>query len=175
MARKVKCCVTKESGTSDTFYKDEKTGRYYKSKEVYDAYRAPIDKRNELLDIIADIVGYNNGEKFPTSITRKLKELEEIYDIFTIYDTFIECRENIQFAIESREFDTEYGKCAYIMAIVVNNINDVWKKRKREEKNKIKEKTEIESPDVDFSFMPRPTSNKNNRDISQFLEDDLWN
>ena len=134
MGRRVRCCVTGEYGTNDTFYRDEKTRRYYKSKEVFDAYRAPIDKRREVLDIVADLVGYYHGEKFPSSITAKIKELEEIYDIFTVYDTFIEKREDIQYALDSRDFETEYGKCSYIMAIIVNNINDIWIRKKREER-----------------------------------------
>ena len=174
MARKVRCCITGEYGTSDTFYRDEKTKRYYKNKEVFDNWRAQTDKRNEVLDIIADIVGYYNGEKFPSSITKKLKDLEEIYDIFTVYDTFVEKRDDIQFAIDTRDFDTEYGKCAYIMAIVVNNINDIWIRRKREEKTKLKQEATLKSEDMDFDYIPAPVK-KNTKDISQFLEDNLWN
>lgn len=174
MARKVRCCITKECGTSDTFYKDESTGRYYKSKEIFDEWRNITNKRKELNDIIADIVGYYNGEKFPSSITKKVKELEEIYDIFTVYDTFVEKRDDIQFAIDSRDFDTEYGKCAYIMAIVVNNINDIWIRRKREEKTKLKQEATLKSEDMDFDYIPAPVK-KNTKDISQFLEDNLWN
>ena len=170
MGRRVRCCVTGEYGTSDTFYRDEKTKKYYKSKEIFDAYRAPIDKEKEVLDIIADLVGYYNGEKFPTAITGKLKELKNIYDIFTIYDTFVEKREDIQFALDTRDFETEYGKCAYIMAIIVNNINDVWIRRKREEKDKKKMEATLKSEDVGFEYIPR-TSFKNNRDITKFLED----
>ena len=35
MARKVKCQITKEWGTSDTFYKAP-NGKYYKSKKLYE-------------------------------------------------------------------------------------------------------------------------------------------
>jgi hypothetical protein len=172
MARPVRCIVTRERGTSDEFYKGtygNKTS-YFKNKEIFDEWRAEKEKAKAINDMIADFVGYYNGEKFPSSITGKIKELKDIYDIHTVYDTFVEKKEDIQFAMESMEFDTEYGKCAYIMAIIVNHINDVWKRRKREEKMKVKQEAELKSEDIDYEYIPRPAF-KNDRDITRFLED----
>ena len=174
---RVKCFITKESGTKDTYYFDEKTKHYFKSKEVFDNWRDSVEKKKAVNDMIADFVGYHNGEVFPTVMTKKVKELVNIYDIFTVYDTFVEKREDIQLAMDTKEFGSELHKCSYIIAIIVNNINDVWKRRKREEKMAIKREAVLESEDIDaeFDFMPLPVSNKNDRDISRFLEDGTWN
>ena len=172
---KVRCCITKERGSKDDFYFDEESGRYFKNKEVFDEWRAPIDKRKEINDMLADFVGYYNGEPFPTLITKKIRELESAYDIFTVYDAFIEKREEIQFAMDSREFNNTYHKCSYIIAVIINNIDEIWRRKKREEKLKARQEAELESEDADFVYIPAPVKRKNTRDISHFLEDELWN
>ena len=170
---RVKCFITKEWGTKDTYYFDEKTKHYFKSKEVFDNWRDSVEKTKAVNDMIADFVGYHNGEVFPTVMTKKVKELVGIYDIFTVYDTFVEKREDIQLAMDTKEFGSELHKCSYIIAIIVNSINDVWKRRKREEK----EPKRIEN----IMFVEDYDSIQNNaglkgKNISRFLsEDELWN
>ena len=176
--KKVRCFLTKEYGTNETFYRPEDgphSNHYFKNKEIYDEWRSKAEIRKKINDMIADFTGYYNGEVFPTVVPKKLKELEEKYDIFTVYDTIIDKKNDIQYAMDSMEFNSEYGKCSYLMAIIVNNINDVSKRKKRKEKLKAKEEIEANSDYFEFKFMPRPVTNKNDRDISQFLEDGSWN
>ena len=176
--KKVRCFVTKEYGTNKTFYRPEDeqfSNHWFKSKEVYDNWRNDVEKTKAINEMIANFTGYYDGQVFPTIVPRKIKELKEVYGLDTIYETFVEKEKDIQYAMDAKEFNTDLHKCSYIMAIIANNINDVWNRKKREEKNKVKEEVELNSPDLDFEFMPRPITPKNNRDISQFLEDDLWN
>lgn len=177
--KKVKCKITGEEGTSNTFYKvttfnqdGQPTTCFYKSKEVYDEWRAKTDKRLDLNRIIGEFMGYFEDQPFPTTVTKKVKELEKTYDIFTIYDTFVECRDKIQWAMDTMEFNSEIHKCNYMMAIIVNNINDVYKRRKKEER----ESKRIENiPMEDYTDIVN-NAEKKGKNISRFLsEDELWN
>lgn len=179
MARKCKCFVTGEIGTTDVFYKpnneDENSTdnkKYFKSKEVYEQYRYQKDLRLKIMKELGDLMGYvtvkdgGSSQAYPTSITRKLKELS-FYGDEIILDTIYECTEPIKWAFANKEFSSEYGKGSYMMSIIVNNINDIYKRKKQAERKAAKEKkTEIvENVDV------YQIGNKSKaRDISSWLD-----
>lgn len=131
MARKVKCFITKEAGTSDTFVKIGK--HYYKSREVYDKWEQDKAYRNQCLKLIARYLGYADFQQFPTVVNKFLKEFASYgYDV--VYDTLVNCKEKIEYAFNSKTFSTDYSQCSYMFAIVKNNINDVYKKKLRDSK-----------------------------------------
>lgn len=166
MARKVKCAITHEYGTSDTFVKIK--GRYYKSQEVYDAEQERKAKRRQLINYICtEFLGYGSGQPFPTSLPRKLQELS-FYDDDVILETFKQNATNIHYQIEHKQFNSEYNKIAYIFAIVRNTIADVnssiLRKKKQERKSV---SVELECTDLnDIGTI------KKGKDISKFLDED---
>lgn len=174
--KKVRCFVTKEYGTNKTFYKPEDgphSNHYFKNKGIYDEWRAKTETRKKINDLIADFTGYYNGEIFPTIVPKKIKELEETYDIFTVYETMLDKKNDIRYAMDSMEFSSDLGKCSYLMAIIVNSINDVWKRRKKEEEESKRIKNIIF--EEDYSNIKNNTEQKG-KNISRFLsEDELWN
>ena len=125
MARTVKCHITGETGTTDTFIK---IGRfYYKSQAVYDQYRHEIDTRNAIVTRIAnEFLGYQAGQKFPAYIQKKLNELN-YYSYDVILKTIDKMSDKIMYYMNNKEFKNESGKISYIFAIISNNINDVNK------------------------------------------------
>lgn len=167
MSRKVKCFITGEEGTSDTFVKIG--SHYYKSQAVYDEYRHEADTRKTIVNIIAnDFLGYQSGQKFPAYIQKKLNEFG-YYSNDIILATIEKHYDNIKYYMENKQFKNDTGKIAYIFAIISNNINDVnkeyqWKKKTEQQEHK----TEMISlPETDISSAPVKA-----KDISSWLEED---
>ena len=174
MARKVKCQITGEYGTSETFYKAD-NGKYYKSKELYDVWNKKNEDRKHVIDKFAtEFLGYVPGQVFPTILTKKLKELE-FYGYDVINRTIDKSYNSIQYALRIKEFRSDMGKISYIFAIIKNNINDVYKQVLAEEKSEKRQQEQIAHIDVvdEQTIMDIGTKQKA-KDISSFLEDDEW-
>ena len=165
MSRKVKCFITGEEGTSDTFVKIG--SHYYKSQAVYDQYRHEIDTRNAIVTRIAnEFLGYQAGQKFPAYIQKKLNELN-YYSYDVILKTIDKMSDKIMYYMNNKEFKNESGKISYIFAIISNNINDVNKEYQWEKKN---EEHEHHTEIVDIpEEIPTPSKLK---DISSSLDAD---
>ena len=184
MPRLCKCHATGERGDVKSFYRPSNEKYYFKDKETYETWKIEEDlrkmksqKRREINDKIAEFIRYEKGQTFPTNICRTIKELEVFYGLDVILETMNESAANIQWAMDNKEFKNEYGKCNYLMAIVKNNINDVWKRKKREKKEVENINRVLNSEDIDVSMpVNKPIKNKKT-DISQFLDEDdnLWN
>ena len=75
MARRVRCCVTKELGNASEFIKIE--GKYYKNQEIYEKYKYEKDITINIFKKISEILGYEDG-KIPGSVggiaMKKIKE-----------------------------------------------------------------------------------------------------
>lgn len=170
MARPVKCYITGEQGTNETFIKIGK--HYYKSQEIYDNDKKERELRKELRDkilkiIIEDFLEFAPGQPFPTQVTKKLSELK-FYSDDVILKTIEKNYDNIKFFMKNKEFKNDYGRICYIFAIIGNNISDVYKAEMRTQRRLENKK----SKDVEDLF-PATNSNsklKNNtNDISSFL------
>lgn len=171
MARKVKCQITHETGTSDIFVKIN--GKYYKSQEIYDEYILNSDLHKKIVSIIVDeLLNYQTGQVFPTILYKKLKELD-FYPNSVILQTIENNYDNIKYWINKKDFDSEFGKISYIFAIITNKINDTYKEWKRNELIKVQEnKTHIE---VNLDINEENTTQKG-KDLSRWLEEDeVWN
>ena len=168
MARKVKCQITKEEGTSDVFYKAP-NGKYYKSQKLYETWLKEKIDREEFLDMFAtDFLGYKKGQVFPTVLCKRLKELE-FYGYDVINQTVKKCKSSIEYALTHKDFASENGKISYIFAIIKNNINDVYKQIVEEEKKPIVEHYIDETVDIDNI----QTTHKE-KNIKKWLEEDDW-
>ena len=174
MARKVKCQITGEYGTSDVFYKAD-NGKYYKSKELYDVWNKENEDRKHVIERFAiEFLDYVPGQVFPTILTKKLKELE-FYGYDVINRTIDKSYDSIQYALRTKDFRNDVGKISYIFAIIKNNINDVYKQVLTEEKSEKRQQEQVANIDVvdEQSIMNIGTKQKA-KDISSFLEDDEW-
>ena len=172
MARKVKCQITKEEGTSDVFYKAP-NGKYYKSQKLYETWLKEKIDREEFLDMFAtDFLGYKKGQVFPTVLCKRLKELE-FYGYDVINQTVKKCKSSIEYALTHKDFASENGKISYIFAIIKNNINDVYKECQRKEKiEERQEKKIVIIETVDERSIMDIGSKQKGKDISEFLEDE---
>ena len=170
MARKVRCAVTREYGTSDTFIKIG--NKYYKSQQIYDEYEKEKVYRQKILDMISfDFLDYSPGQTFPTLIVKQLKQLD-FYSKEVIYQTFLKCYDNIMYYLKNKDFKDDCAKIRYIFAIIKNNINDVYKECLREEKIIDKQEEQTTNFDVvDEQSMMNIGSKIKAKDISDFLED----
>lgn len=174
MSRVVKCQITGEKGTSDTFYK---VGRkYYKSKEIYDHWFEESEARKELIDIIAkDFFNCEPGQEPPPMIYSEIKRLN-FYSNKTILHTVKVKYDDIMWAIQHKEFNTTASKVKYIFAIIGNGIIDVYKAEQNIERAKrrrqAKEVNELSDAD-DLNFVESLDQKQSRkRDISKFLEDE---
>lgn len=170
MAYKVKCAVTGEWGTSDKFVKHG--NRYYKDEKVYEEYVTQNEFWKKMIDKFCyDFLDYQEGQPFPTILTKRLKELD-FYDNETLYRTMCDekVEEGIAWATQNIKFDNDYMKISYIMAIIRNNVARIWK-------IVIKERKADNRP-----YMPIPSSlysslqdiqnpKQKVKDISKFVED----
>lgn len=172
MARKVKCQITGEYGTSDTFYKAD-NGKYYKSKELYDTWNKENEDRKRVIErFTSEFLNYIPGQVFPTVLTKKLKELE-FYGYDVIDRTIDKSYDSIQYALRTKDFRNDVGKISYIFAIIKNNINDVYKQVLREEKIEEKQQRQVTNVEVvDEQTFANIGTKQKAKDISCFLEDE---
>lgn len=168
MARKVKCQITKEWGTSETFYKAP-NGKYYKSQKLYEVWlKEKTDRENFLNMFACEFLGYKSGQVFPTILCKRLQELE-FYGFDVINKTVQKCSSSIEYALTHKNFVNEGIKISYIFAIIKNNINDVYKQVVKEDNIP---KTEHYIDDtVDIEDIQTKHKEK---DITKWLEDDDW-
>lgn len=166
MGRKCRCCITNQIGTTDTFYRAA-DGRYYATEEIYLTDCKRKEAHKELIDTLVGFLGYEKGMIFPTVLSRKLKELS-FYGDEVILATARECKPKIDWAFETKGFDNEYNRIAYMMAIIKGHINDVY----LASRNKDEDAKETETMDASFVCEARFEGEKNKRDISSWLGGD---
>lgn len=98
-----------------------------------------------------EILDYDDNQSLPTSFVLRLKGLSEgkfiankktkskaNYSFEVILNTFIYCKRSIKRAIKNKTFINEQAKFNYIMAVVQNNINDIYNKMNEADKQKKK-------------------------------------
>lgn len=166
MSRAVKCAITHEIGTTDTFIKIG--SKYYKSQEIYDADQRKKEVYKQLVDYICrEFLGYGNGQPFPPILPKKIKELS-FYSNEIILETFKECADDIHYLLEHKQFSNEYGKISYMFTIVKGHIADVAKKEKRMAASNEQVKNNM----IECGDLSSIGSKKQGKDISRFLIDD---
>ena len=141
-------------------------GKYYSSQGAFEHIENEKKYRQKCLEELGNILGYHEGQKFPTVLAKKLKEYE-YYGYNIVLQTIITKKSDIEYAIKCKEFASEYNKVAYIMAIITNSINDVKIKIDKEQKmNRVSSGVIV--PD-DIEVINPSTEQNNVRDISKFL------
>lgn len=170
--RRVKCHATGAVGNSLTFYKAP-DGHYYKDSATYQARIDQIALHKQLIAELANIMMFDPSMAFPTIVPKMLKELS-FYGDAIILQTLQQCKDNIGYAMRTKEFPSEYQRASYVMAILKNHINDVYKVAKQQAKQEVKQTVqEAQIPVVqDLYAMPQASSAAPAHDLSAFLFDE---
>lgn len=166
MARKCKCHITGEIGTTDTFVKIG--NYYYKNQTVYDADQKEKQSYKRLVEYISyEFLGYGDGQPFPSSLPKLLKRFE-YYDNDVILEAFKECAKDIHYWLDNKQFTSEYGKLSYMFKIVEGSIADINKRvLLRQKQERETKRVTVESDDLSSIG-----TKKRGKDISHFLDDD---
>lgn len=169
--RKVKCRACGKESTNDVAFKVTVNGKniYYCSEDEYNEKRKENDNKTKCLETITGIFGV---KMLPPVMVKKVNELRQFYDYIVIEKTFKECTDKISWALETKDFNSEFSKAKYIVSIVANNIDKVYKKYIKDLKDMERlfakeEVVDIEMIDMNIS---RNTNNDNVSDISMFLD-----
>ena len=171
MARKVRCQVTGEYGTNDTFYK---VGRkYYKSKEIYDEWYLEKTAREKVIEIITrDFLGCEPKQSPPPVLFSEIKRLE-FYPYKTILHTVKTKYDDITRVVSTKEFKDAAAKVRYIFAIIGNSIVDIYKAEKNIERAKARREQRESLIDAeDLNHVDNLKQNQSSRNISKFLRVD---
>ncbi len=125
--------------------------------------------RIELIDKMLEIMNFEPNAKFPTSFTKKIKELKESYSYVEIKYAIFNLEEKLLWAVNNKEFQSDYNKINYLMAIIQNNINQC-----RKDLMEINKKQEVmkKSNDIDLSTMNtnRVVKQAKRIDMSELLD-----
>lgn len=159
MARKVKCQITKEYGTSDVFFKAE-NGKYYKTEEIYKKHIENIKTLNEITE---KIMLYTDVEAYNSIIGKLIKELHQKFNYQVILDTVKICKSKIEWAVKDKNFKKQSSMFRYIFAIIKSNIDQVNKSYKH------KQKAKNVSINIDTEVFDKQKTNTKKKDISKWL------
>jgi len=141
-------------------------GKYYSSQGAFEHLEKEKVYRQKCLEEIGNILGYTKGQKFPTIVAKRLKEYEA-YGYEVVLQTITEKRQIIINSISTKDFTSEYNKTSYIMAIITNSINDIYKRQQNKIKQQHISRSVATTEEVESVVAPVNTGNVH--DISRFL------
>lgn len=177
MARRCKCQVCGNWGTTDTFYRVEKGSRnlYYCNESEYLEWKKEKDIKIELLKFICDeIWHYDDYRMLPRVLQKQINKMAKIYNYEVILLTVQEHKDTLEYWMNLEgKFDNEYGKSSYMMAIIKNNINEVYKKWKIKQKQaQQQEKIQVDINIINDLQNNTQQKQEINDGILDFLEED---
>ena len=144
MSRKYKCQCCKELIEDESelleIQKEYKTSklklRYHKS--CYEQMRKDKDDWDKLYDYVRyNILNMPEGRQLSKTLSERLQSLRfgeyqikgrketQVYTYEQMYYTFVICRTSIQQGLKFNKINKDVDISNYIMAIIMNNINDV--------------------------------------------------
>lgn len=135
MGRLVNCFDLGSKIDKDKAYIENCNGknRFWSSEQACIAWNDNNNNRVLCIDKLMDILGYQEGMKMPTVAYKKLKEFESYgYDV--VLDTICNQVDSINYFMNTKSFNSEYGRVAYVFAIIQNNIMDEYNRKKRAKK-----------------------------------------
>lgn len=131
IARRCKCQITGEQGTTDTFYRAA-NGKYYKTKEIYDEHMEQIATLKKVKKILyEDFFGYSPEQPRSTWGFSELAQLTKFYDASTVLRTIEKKYDAIRYSIKHKKFKNEHAMMKYVFAIIKNNIKAVYEQEQR--------------------------------------------
>lgn len=164
--RQVKCQDTGVLVSASDAWKAP-NGKYYSSQGAFEHLIKEREYRQKSISEIGDILGYKEGQKFPTIVAKKIKDYE-FYSYEVVYETIITKKQAIINSISNKDFTSDYNKTSYIMAIITNSINDIYKQHQNKQKIQHIDKTVVTTEEVKSTTTPVRTPV---HDISRWLDD----
>lgn len=168
--RRCKCQITGEWGTVSTFYKVRHKGRnlYYKNEATYLKSIEDKKKKAELNTFVAnEVLNYDNGQYLPPLFLKKINELNKLYPMDVITETFKRNKDDLQYWMsQDSKFSNEYGKISYMIAIIKNNINNEYEKWKiKQRRDRVDNTVNVDVDLIDIHI----GNKKSDNGISDFL------
>ena len=163
--RQVKCRDTGMLVSASDAWKAP-DGKYYSSQGAFKHLENEKMYRQKCLEELGNILGYKDGQKFPTIVAKRIKEYK-VYGYDTVLQTILDKKQIILYNLCNKTFASEYNKVSYIMAIITNSINDVYKRKKTEEKDVRVNESVATMEEV--TAVNSPVNTSNIHDISKFL------
>ena len=183
---KVTCQICKSKIEKSTSYRlPHKNGKpnhflYYCNEKEYTEYNLTLEKYHEtILFFATDILEYERGQIVPAEIKRRIKKLGTFYNYEVIKMTLeVNCR-YLNGIVRHKNFDSEHHMIAYLMVVIENKINDVYKQWKADKRQQSKAKKTSESLDNSInSFLDsfdeplQPKKSPEQKGIAAFLKED---
>ena len=106
-----------------------KRNYYYSSKEAYEAIESDIKYRHKSMNLLTEILGFKNAKDLPQLTYKYINEYQEPLGLDVLYDTLIFKRNDIEYALGNKDFESELAKIKYIFGIVQNNYMTEYKKK----------------------------------------------
>ena len=157
-----KCQICKKELDRNTAFKVTQGRRnlYYCSKEEYDK----LFEQDRMMDKVYSEIAYHMGYSALTkNFTQKINTLNEPAEV--ILATIKAQQNGIQWAMENKNFSSDWHRFAYILAIIKNHIPET-KKQLRQEK-----KADNSGLQEDMFELPERKRKPDNR-ISKFIGED---
>ena len=165
--RQVKCRDTGVLVSSADAWKAP-DGKYYSSQGAFEHLMFEKTYRQKCIEELGNILGYSKDQKFPTIVAKKLKEYET-YGYEVVFETISNKKQVIINSISNKDFTSEYNKTSYIMAIITNSINDIYKQHQDKKKLQHIDKTAATIEEVESNVTPVKV--RETHDISRWLND----
>lgn len=165
--RQVKCRDTGVLVSSTDAWKAP-DGKYYSSQGAFEHLMLEKTYRQKCIEELGNILGYSKDQKFPTIVAKKLKEYES-YGYEVVFETICNKKQVIINSISNKDFTSEYNKTSYIMAIITNSINDIYKQHQDKKKLQHIDKTVATIEEVESAVTPVKV--RETHDISRWLND----
>lgn len=166
--RQVKCRDTGVLVSSADAWKAP-DGKYYSSQGAFERLMLEKTYRQKCIEELGNILGYSKNQKFPTIVAKKLKEYES-YGYEIVFETILCKKQIIINSISNKDFTSEYNKTSYIMAIITNSINDIYKQHQDKKKLQHIDNTTVTIEEVESTVtLANPQAT---HDISRWLNND---
>lgn len=178
MARKYrcKCQFCGKWGTTDKFFKVKKKNRnlYYCNQEEYLQQKKEKETKIELLKFICDeIWHYDDYRMLPRVLQKQINDMAKVYNYEVILLTVQKYKDTLEYWMNLEDkFNNEFGKSSYMMAIIKNHINGiykVWKHKQKQEEKRDDLKIDI---DIINDLQDIQTNKAEDNGILGFLEED---
>lgn len=173
---KVKCKACGDKIERDEAFKiirerpSGNTNEYYCSEDEYDNIQREKDSKYKCYETVRNII---NIKMINPTWIKNINTIREFYDYNVIEKCFKENEDQIKWSIYNKDFKSEHIKSKYILAIIANNIEDTYKKHKKEleEMNRLFNKVENNKINIDIiNNEVTRVKKRNNNDISVFLD-----
>lgn len=125
-------------------------GFYYSSEAAYLNMRQNVEWRNRCTAKIQDILGYAGDMKLPTNWYKYLNSYSN-YGFDVVYDTIITHEKSFLWALENKEFRNDCAVINYFNAIIQNNINEQYRKKKAKARQEIKDKLDEAKAEIEHA------------------------